>query len=66
MESYVSNSGMIHANIPLDSIDDIQLKGSSGMSKIVLLTSDDLKHYIPCQCLGKPEFNELLNKIKGT
>jgi hypothetical protein len=61
----VEHSGMVYGNFTVDSIDTIQLRGSDSMSKIVVVTNEGLKYFIPCECFSKKELDELLEKLKG-
>jgi hypothetical protein len=59
----IEHNGMVHANFSVDSIETAQLRGSGSISKIVVVTNEGLKYYIPCECFSKNELDDLLEKL---
>ena len=55
---------MIHANIPLDSIKTVAMSGAKNLSRIVVVTSDGLKYFIPCECFSSTEIEQLLRELR--
>ena len=60
----VEHSGMVHANFPVDSVASVALNGSGSMSRIVVVTNEGLKHYIPCECFSKAEIEALIKALR--
>ena len=59
----IEHSGMVNANIPIDSIASISLSGSRNLSKLVIVTNDRLKYFIPIKCFSRSEIERLVNAL---
>jgi hypothetical protein len=60
----VEHSGMVHANIPIDSIANVSMSGIGNMARIVAVTNDGMKYFIPVGCFSGSEVEELI-KVLG-
>ncbi|MCB1826504.1 MAG: hypothetical protein KDJ54_18775 [Candidatus Competibacteraceae bacterium] len=60
----VEHSGMVHANFTVDSVASVTVSGSGSMSRIVVVTHEGLKYYIPCECFSKTETEALLKVLR--
>ena len=59
----VEHSGMVHANLSVDAIASVAVSGSDSTSRIVVVTSDGSKYYIPCECFSQAEVDGLLRAL---
>ena len=59
----VEHSGMVHANIPIDSIAEVSMSGSKNLSRIVIVTNDGLKYFIPVECFSSSEVEKLMKTL---
>jgi hypothetical protein len=60
----IEHSGMVYANFPVDSIDRVVVNDSGGISRIVVVTNEGLKYYIPCECFSNTEIETLLKALR--
>ncbi|WP_078120105.1 hypothetical protein [Thiosocius teredinicola] len=61
----VEYSGMVQANIAADAIESVTMSGSDSLQRIVIVTDDGSKYFIPCECFTSTQLEGLLGALKG-
>lgn len=61
----VEHSGMVTANFTIDSLANVAVSGSGSMSRIVVVTKEGLKYFIPCECFSNDEIESLLKSLRN-
>jgi hypothetical protein len=61
----VYHGGMVHADTGIDSIAEVSVSGNGNLARIVVLTDDGLKIYIPSGCFSAAEVEELKSALRN-